>query len=265
MTYQYHDESIIYTLPQNSVFVFGSDLNGQHSTGAAHIAVQHFGALVGIAKGWSGQSFAIPVLGKDLMPLSILHITKYMNDFKIYSKNHPNICYFITALGCGSAGHHVKDIAPLFKGISNNVILPHSFLPYIEDNVQDQYPAITRDFLKFILNKDIILAENTVETLKKSALSTPHQAIAQQIIDNNVYPTDYYGRGRVHEIRDIMTRLKQFDAEFNQIFHDYTDATQQTIGGVVLALMELYEFTEQDLLQVWQHNHDIQHPSQYKK
>lgn len=30
MTYQYHDESIVTELPEDTVFVFGSNLAGQH-------------------------------------------------------------------------------------------------------------------------------------------------------------------------------------------------------------------------------------------
>ena len=38
MVYQYHDESIIKALPEDTVFVFGSNLAGEHSDGAARVA-----------------------------------------------------------------------------------------------------------------------------------------------------------------------------------------------------------------------------------
>ena len=71
MTYQYHDETIITELPEDTVFVFGSNLAGIHDTGAARIAAQHFAAVKGVGRGWAGQSFAIPTLNEHLqqMPL----------------------------------------------------------------------------------------------------------------------------------------------------------------------------------------------------
>jgi hypothetical protein len=39
MSYQYHDESIVTELPEDTVFVFGSNLAGQHGSGAAELLV----------------------------------------------------------------------------------------------------------------------------------------------------------------------------------------------------------------------------------
>ncbi|MGM7387199.1 hypothetical protein ACOI3B_13950, partial [Acinetobacter baumannii] len=54
MTYQYHDESIVTELPEDTVFVFGSNMAGQHGSGAARVASQHFGAVEGVGRGWAG-------------------------------------------------------------------------------------------------------------------------------------------------------------------------------------------------------------------
>jgi hypothetical protein len=72
MTYQYHDESIVKSLPENTVFVFGSNMAGLHAGGAARTALEHFGAVEGVGRGWSGQSYAIPTMNEHLqqMPLS---------------------------------------------------------------------------------------------------------------------------------------------------------------------------------------------------
>ena len=66
MTYHYHDETIIKNLPENTVFVFGSNLAGTHQGGAAKIAHLHFGATKGVGRGWAGQSFAIPTMNEHL-------------------------------------------------------------------------------------------------------------------------------------------------------------------------------------------------------
>lgn len=122
MTYQYHDESIVTELPEDTVFVFGSNMAGQHGSGAARVASQHFGAVEGVGRGWAGQSFAIPTLNEHIQQMPLSQIEHYVEDFKVYAKNHPKMKYFVTALGCGIAGYKVSEIAPLFKGIHHNVI-----------------------------------------------------------------------------------------------------------------------------------------------
>lgn len=58
MTYHYHDESIVKSLPENTVFVFGSNLAGQHAGGAARTAYEHFGAVMGLVV--AGQVKVMP-------------------------------------------------------------------------------------------------------------------------------------------------------------------------------------------------------------
>lgn len=38
-------------MPKNAVFVFGSNSQGQHGSGTAGYAAQHFGAKVGVGAG----------------------------------------------------------------------------------------------------------------------------------------------------------------------------------------------------------------------
>ena len=38
MSYQYHDETIVTELPEDTIFVFGSNMAGQHDGGAARVA-----------------------------------------------------------------------------------------------------------------------------------------------------------------------------------------------------------------------------------
>lgn len=155
--YQYHNESAVNELPPNQVFVFGSNLAGLHRGGAARTAKEYFGALQGVGRGWSGQSFAIPTLNEHFQPMPLSQIAHYIEDFKIYTKNHPSITYFVTSVGCGGAGYQPKDIAPLFKGISNNVILPIRFKSFVEDNYKLQ---LRKDVLQFFCRDHLIFADN---------------------------------------------------------------------------------------------------------
>ena len=91
MTYQYHDESIVKNLDEHTVFVFGSNMAGQHADGAARTALEHFGAIKGVGRGWSGQSYAIPTMNEHIQQMPLSQIQHYIDDFKIYTKNHPKI------------------------------------------------------------------------------------------------------------------------------------------------------------------------------
>lgn len=52
----------IESLGQDEVFVFGSNLAGHHSGGAARTAMERFGARWGVGEGIQGQSYAIPTM-----------------------------------------------------------------------------------------------------------------------------------------------------------------------------------------------------------
>lgn len=56
----------IQELKENQVFVFGSNMNGNHAGGAARLAVEKFGAIMGQAEGLQGQSYAFKVDGKSI-------------------------------------------------------------------------------------------------------------------------------------------------------------------------------------------------------
>jgi hypothetical protein len=136
--------NIVKSLPENTVFVFGSNMAGLHAGGAARTALEHFGAVEGVGRGWSGQSYAIPTMNEHLQQMPLSQIQHYIDDFKIYTKNHPKNKYFLTSVGCGIAGYKVEEIAPMFKGISHNVIFPQSFRPFVEKPL----PKLNEKFLK---------------------------------------------------------------------------------------------------------------------
>jgi hypothetical protein len=113
------------------VFVFGSNLAGRHGKGAALTALNHYGALYGNCSGLQGNSYAIPTKDTKLntLPLSIIKV--YIDEFKTFASNHPEIIFKVTAIGCGLAGYSPKDIAPMFIGLPSNCILPSEFHIYV--------------------------------------------------------------------------------------------------------------------------------------
>lgn len=56
--YKYTPENIT-ELGPDDIFVFGSNLEGMHAGGAARVALERFGAVMGQGVGMQGQSYAI--------------------------------------------------------------------------------------------------------------------------------------------------------------------------------------------------------------
>lgn len=118
----------ITSLKSNEIFVFGSNLEGIHGGGAAMMASRKFGAVYGEGVGFHGQSYAIPT-----MHGGPLHIAPYVNDFIKFAKEHPELKFYVTRIGCGIAGYDDDEIGPLFKDAVDleNVVLPKTFFDAI--------------------------------------------------------------------------------------------------------------------------------------
>lgn len=122
--------SFITNLQQNEIFVFGSNLQGNHAGGAARIARLHFGAEMGNGVGPQGQSYAIPT-----MQGGVETIKPYVDEFINYAIRHPEQHFLVTPIGCGIAGFTPSEIAPLFEKAKDieNISLPESFWSIIND------------------------------------------------------------------------------------------------------------------------------------
>jgi len=116
-------------LKENEIFVFGSNLGGMHAGGAARAAMDHYGAMWGQGVGLQGQSYAIPTMhgGVDV-------IKPYVDEFVAFARQHPELRFLVTRIGCGIAGFAVEEIAPLFADAidDENIILPEDFVKVIE-------------------------------------------------------------------------------------------------------------------------------------
>lgn len=114
----------IHTLKENEIFVFGSNLGGVHGGGAARIAMEKFGAVMGQGVGLQGQSYAIPT-----MQGGVETIEPYVKEFFQFAEEHPEMTFLVTRIGCGIAGFTDAEIAPMFVSAIHlpNVYLPLSF------------------------------------------------------------------------------------------------------------------------------------------
>ncbi len=116
-------------LGPDDIFVFGSNLAGRHLGGAARVAYEKFGAVMGRGVGIQGQSYAIPT-----MQGGVETIKPYVDDFIRLAREWDQNTFYVTRIGCGIAGFRDEEIAPLFAEAMDlyNVRLPESFVRVIE-------------------------------------------------------------------------------------------------------------------------------------
>lgn len=116
-------------LKDNEIFVFGSNLEGRHGGGAALLAYRKWGGVWGQGVGLQGQCYGIPTMhgGPE-------KIKPYVDEFIEFARNHKELNFLVTEIGCGIAGFSPEDIAPLFAEAIDveNIYLPKRFVDIIE-------------------------------------------------------------------------------------------------------------------------------------
>ena len=118
-------------MSERIIFVFGSNLAGRHGAGAAKWALENKGAIYGQGVGMMGDSYGIPTKDENIQTLSLDRIKVFVNYFLEYAKNHPHMKFQLTPIGCGLAGYKPFQIAPMFKGVTENVMVPDEFKEYL--------------------------------------------------------------------------------------------------------------------------------------
>jgi hypothetical protein len=123
----------IQSVSDDEVFVFGSNLLGQHVGGAARVALEKFGALTGYPVGLSGNSYAIPTMSEEIKPLPLSVIQGFVINLLQQAYYYSHLTFFVTRIGCGIAGYKDEEVAELFYGydIPSNVCLPQSFVDHL--------------------------------------------------------------------------------------------------------------------------------------
>lgn len=125
-------------LADGEIFVFGSNFQGRNMGGAARVAQEKYGAVWGIGEGLQGQSYAIPTME------GLENLAPAVQRFTSFAKQHQELKFFVTAIGCGIAGYQAEEIAPMFLDAAYlpNVFLPLSFwkiimhIPGAEESVR---------------------------------------------------------------------------------------------------------------------------------
>ena len=118
----------IATLGEKEIFVFGSNIHGAHGGGAAWYAYKNFGTEWGVGEGLTGRTYALPTMEGEA---SMAHAVER---FISCAKEHPELTFLVTAVGCGIAGYTPQQVAPLFKEALSleNVYLPQVFMQILD-------------------------------------------------------------------------------------------------------------------------------------
>lgn len=113
------------------IFVFGSNLAGRHGAGAAKTAALQYGAVYGQGIGRQGSSYAIPTKDENIRTLSIPRIADHVREFLVFAAINAGSRFYVTRIGCGLAGYRDEQIAPLFRNVPSNCVLPRAWAPFL--------------------------------------------------------------------------------------------------------------------------------------
>ena len=193
------------SLKSDEVFVFGSNLHGHHGGGAARAARKKFGAIWGQGVGLQGQSYAIPT-----MQGGVETIKPYVDQFIDFAKEHTELFFYVTRIGCGIAGFKDSDIAPLFKDAMDvrNICLPESFIKENNDTVS---PAVPQELLTMMYGQVRTLVDLLKELNKQEPIKDSDDARDRliEITERNVRYGDEFAFMAMRTIWCIMSRYEQ--------------------------------------------------------
>lgn len=178
------------------VFVFGSNLQGQHGGGAARYAYDHFGAEWGVGIGQTGQCYAIPT-----MHGGVEDIRPYVEDFVKYAKSHPLNRFLLTRIGCGIAGFTDEQMARLFYDAGAldlpNIASPEKWIPwYATFAAIDQRPSESEQNTPEVLTDDVLrdLCNEYLYQIGSGIRTNLPRVHIRYVLDNNKFGYSNFGQ-----------------------------------------------------------------------
>jgi len=144
------------SLPENGIFVFGSNNKGVHGLGAAKTAVNEFGAKYGQASGLQGKAYAIRTkmyqdnvltkynkLTEDNKKLMDKMTIEDLNNLRLEAVANPDKKYYVTEIGTKLAGRTVEQMKDLFERMNNKFSIPDNIiLPKVFEVRKDKFEKI---------------------------------------------------------------------------------------------------------------------------
>lgn len=120
-------------LAPGEVMVCGTNLLGIHGIGTALRGTSRFGLQLGVGEGRSGQCYALPTKRSPREQMTLEELRQSVGRFVAYARLHPEETYLVPEVGCKYAGFTLGQVAPLFRGASENVILPERFWQVLQN------------------------------------------------------------------------------------------------------------------------------------
>lgn len=114
------------------IFVFGSNLQGIHGSGAARVALEKFGAVYGNGRGRMALCYALPTKSTPYKSLTLDEVRDEVDTFIEYAKSNPKEFFFVTRIGCVLAGFSDEQIAPLFVKAPLNCSFAKEWREYLD-------------------------------------------------------------------------------------------------------------------------------------
>lgn len=192
------------SLLPNQIFVFGSNSLGYHTGGASGTARKKFGAVWGQPEGLQGQSYAIPVdFGKGVRKDN--EVKESVSRFLTFTKEHPELFFFVTRIGCGMGGYRDEEMAQFFKGALElkNICLPKSFVDALSNG------KIEYDLERFVE------AQNMVYDIALQEIKNGHKRghwiwfVFPQIKGlGHSYNSEFYGIGSKDEAKAYLEHVE---------------------------------------------------------
>lgn len=118
---------MITELEPHEFFVFGSNLKGEHTGGAALQAAEKFGAEEGIGEGLTGRCYAFPTLERDLRQRGWRALEAARDRLYATARALPEKVFLLTKVGTGIAGYGEEAMKQLFTDAPANIVKPEGW------------------------------------------------------------------------------------------------------------------------------------------
>ena len=241
-------------LPANTILVFPSTLQGDHSVGLAAKAKELWGAVEGQGRGLQGRTYAIPVRyyndeGK-LRSRTLIEISEDLDRIIEFANLQGSTQVMIPEIGSGLYNITDADMVKLFnsKKFPSNVILPYNYA-YMRDS-SIQY-APTSQFTFTSASEALMYGLDTVEdTTRANEIVNRINKVSGGWVRGKNIRSSYFGRvgATAQDISKISKRAnfgKAYElaskAFGGKDFHDLPRATQ------FMHLKTIYDLLGEDL------------------
>ena len=106
------------------IFVFGSNMQGEHTEGHAAVAARFHQAQTGDAEGRTGNAYAIPYRDRQMRLLPLREIAQHVEKCKAYADSHRSSLLQVARFACEKGAFSDAEIANLFRQAPPNCVLP---------------------------------------------------------------------------------------------------------------------------------------------